>query len=461
MKFCVFNWLILILTGCFIPCHAQTNGDTLTISQKADEYIRSAVFTGKFNGSVLIARQGIVILDKGYGIKNFKTHSLNDPNTIYQIGSLTKPFTAMVILKLQEESKLSVNDLLSKYFPEQRGADKITIQNLLDHTSGINNYMDIVGPEDSAIFSHPVSRQRILNIFEKKRLAFNPGSKFEYCNSDYYLLGMIIEKLTGKPYELAVRQLIFEPLKMNHSGFDFINLKDTSKAEFYVSIDSNKYLQAPKIDSTITYAAGAIYGTIGDLYKWSEAIAKGQILTQDSWKQAFTPHLEHYGDGWWIDTLLGAKYIMHSGGFPGFMSNFMYYPDKDVTIILLNNFGNYGESLSAINSDLSAIVFNKPYSLWQTHIAIRLDNTILQQYVGTYTANGKVKIFITLRDGQLYAESNSTNGIPKLPIYPKGKNQFFLKDFNAVFAFIRDAEGNVFKFISQESGKEIEFKKIK
>jgi CubicO group peptidase (beta-lactamase class C family) len=459
MKYSSIALFLFVLLQ-FGPSKAQ-QADTSDLFGKIDEYVNSAARSGKFNGVVLVAQKGEIILEKGYGWRNFLKRRLNDSNTISQVGSLTKPFTAMVILKLQEEGKLSVNDRLSKYFPEQRDADKITIQNMLDHTSGMNNYMDIIGPEDSAIFSRPVSKQKILDIFEKKRLAFKPGSKFEYCNSDYFLLGMVIEKLTGKSYEQAVRQLIFEPLKMSRSGFDFINLKDAAKAAFYVTIDSDKYIQAPGIDSTITYAAGGIYSTAGDLYKWAKAIAKGKILSEDSWKQAFTPHLKHYGDGWFIDTLFGNRYVMHSGGFPGFMSNFMYYPDKDVTIILLNNFGNYGESLSAINSDISAIVFNKPYTLWQTHIAIKVDNTILQQYAGTYTLDGKVKIFITLKDGQLYAESNSANGIPKLPVYPKSQNQFFLKDFNVVFTFITDADGNVSKFISHESGKDIEFTKIK
>jgi CubicO group peptidase (beta-lactamase class C family) len=440
---------------------AQQKADMGDMAKEIDEYVNSAFKLGEFNGAVLVARKGEVILEKGYGWRNFVTRAPNDSNSVSQIGSLTKPFTAMVILKLQEEGKLSVNDRLSKYFPQQKGAGQITLQNLLDHTSGLNNYTDIFGPEDSAIISHPVSQQRVMDIFNKKPPAFKPGTKFEYCNSGYFLLGVIIEKLTGMSYEEAVRKLILSSLHMDHTGFDFINLHSASKATGYLTADADKPEPAVLMDSTVTYSAGAIYSTTGDLYKWATAIGKGEILSKSSWEQAFTPHLEHYGDGWWTDTLFGEKYITHSGGLQGFMSNFMYYPDKDVTIILLNNFGNYGGSLSAINSDLSAIVFNRPYTLWQTHIALKVDNTILQQYVGTYTLDGKVKVFITLKGGQLYAESNSSNGIPKLPIYPKSQNEFFLKDFNAVFAFVRDADGNVSKFISHESGKDIEFKKIK
>ncbi len=214
-------------------------------------------------------------------------------------------------------------------------------------------------------------------------------------------------------------------------------------------------------DSTVTYSAGGIYSTTGDLYKWAKAIADRRILKAVSWNQAFTPNLEHYGYGWWIDTLYGNNYITHSGGLPGFMSNFTYFPDQDVSIILINNFGNYGESLWPINIALSAIMFNKPYSLWQNNTTIIINETLLKQYTGTYSADGKVSIYITLKNNQLYAESTSKNGIPKLPIYAKSTTEFFLKDLNAVFTFTRGADGNVTNFISFEHGKNIAFKKKK
>jgi CubicO group peptidase (beta-lactamase class C family) len=455
--FTVIYLSVLLLSASALK--ARQKIDTNQLSKKLDEYLASAAKFNKFNGSVLIVQRGKIMLDKGYGWKDFANHTANDHNSIYQIGSLTKPFTAMVILKLQEEGKLSVNDKLSKYYPEQKGADKITIQNLLDHTSGINNYTDVIGPEDSATVSRPVPRQKILEIFNQKPLAFKPGSKYDYCNSGYFLLGIIIEKLTGMTYEQAVRKLILEPLDMGHSGFDFIHLNDTSKTTGYVNAD--KHLPAIKWDSTVTYSAGALYSTTGDLYKWGTAVAKGLILNKDSWKQAFTPRLEHYGDGWFIDTLYGNRYVYHSGGMPGFMSNFIYYPDQDITIILLNNFGDYEQSLWPINIALSAILFDKPYTLWQTNTAVKVDNGILQQYTGTYTVDGKIKILVTLEDGQLYAQGNSSQSIPKVPIFPKTENTFFLKDFNATFTFLKDAGGRVSKFISHENGKEIELRKIK
>jgi len=438
---------------------AQQNAHVDSLAIKLDDYLTSAVKAGQFNGTVLVAEKGKIILQKGYGWKNFSAHTLNDVNSIYPIGSLTKPFTAIVILKLQEVGRLSVNDLLSKYIPEQRDADKITLQNLLDHTSGIYDFSHDIPEDDSALLSHPIAQQKVLDAFIHRPLEFKPGTQYSYCSSDYFLLGMIIEKVTGMSYEQVVHQLIFKPLGMQHSGFDFINLIDTAKTTGYKTFEPNKHVLALKWDSTLSRAAGAMYSTTGDLYKWAMAIARKEILTPASWQQAFTPQLETYGDGWFIDTLYGIKYIYHSGGLLGYMSSFRYYPDKDVTVILLNNFGYYDQTLLTVNNNLSAIVFNK-YS-WKTKVPVIVDETLLQQYAGAYAINKKDRLIITTKGHQLYAESTSKNGIPKLPVYAEDESSFYLKDFDAVLTFVRDVDGNVIKIISHENGKVMEYKKIK
>ncbi len=455
--------LFLLVSLQFGVSKAQQKADTGDLSKKIDEYVNSALNLGKFNGSILVAQKGEIILEKGYGWRNFITRAQNDSNSVFQIGSLTKPFTAMVILKLQEDGKLSVNDHINKYFPQQKDGDQITIQNLLDHTSGLNNFTDIIGPEDSAIISHPVSQQRVMDIFNKKPPAFKPGTKFEYCNSGYFLLGVIIEKVTGMSYEQAVRQLIFSPLRMNHTGFDFINFHSGSKTTGYLTADADKPEPAVLMDSTVTYSAGAIYSTTGDLYKWARAIAKGEILSKKSWQDAFTPHLEHYGDGWWIDTLFGQKYITHSGGLQGFMSNFMYYPDKDITIILLNNFGNYGGNLSDINTGISAILLSKPYSLYEKHAEIKTDKTLLKGYAGTYRFNADHQLIVTFKDDKLFVEaSNPKDKLPRVELHAQNENKFYMNEAQLQFEFIKDANGGILKIITYNTrGKDAEWVKVK
>jgi CubicO group peptidase (beta-lactamase class C family) len=442
---------------------AQNNSDSSddAIAQRLDTYLQSACKAFKFNGSALVAKKGKILLQKGYGVKNKNLYTGNDSNGIYMICSATKSFTATVILKLQEQGKLSIYDPLNKYFPGYPRGDEILLQHLLSHESGIHNYTEDIGPEDSTLVGNPVTRQQVMDVFYNKPLAFKPGSKFSYCNSGYFLLGMIIEKVTGITYQQVIREMIFDPLGMTHSGFDFIHLQDSSKTTGYELLNANTQTPAHLWDSTVTFAAGSIYSTVGDMYKWIKGVASGQILSKDSWKMAFTPHLNHYGYGWWIDSLYGRKYITHSGGVPGFMSNIIYFPDEDVTIILLNNFGNYGESLLPVNLGLSAILFNNVTLTWQKRDEIKVDKTILKGYTGEYSFDDKAKIFITWKHGLFQAQGNSGTDLPKLSLHAESENKFFLKEVDIEFEFVRDSFGKVIRFQLHQNGKTTEWKRSK
>ena len=449
----------IFLTTAFFISKAQS---TDSLSQKLDAYLASANKFYKFNGSALIAQHGKILLQKSYGYKNVATKVLNDSNTIFQIGSVTKQFTATVILKLQEEGKLSVNDKLSKYFPEFKYADDITIDNLLTHTSGIYNYTNDIDAEDSAIVCNPVSKQLIPDIIFKHKPDFKAGKKFNYSNSNYYLLGLIIEKVTGKSYEQNVHDIIFTPLQMTHSLFDFKNLPDTNIATGYQALNDTiqKEATAWRWSTTVTYAAGAIWSTTGDIYKWAQAIANKKILSVDSWKAALTPRLEHYGYGWFIDSLYGKKNIAHGGGLPGFIAYLCYYPDEDATIILLNNEGWFDEALNDLNATLSAIIFDKPYELMHDHVVIKLSDDILKKYVGQYDFDKKHHAYITLENNQLQIEAPQGN-LPKSPLFAEDETNFYLKIINARIEFIKDVSGNVTELISHYNGKDEVCKKVK
>ena len=452
--------LIIIFTIVFFNLKAQQQADS--ISQKLDEYLISANNFYKFNGSALVAQHGKILLQKSYGYKNFATHVLNDSNTLFQIGSITKQFTATVILKLQEEEKLSVNDKLSTYFPQFKYADQITLANLLTHTSGIYNYTNDIDAEDSDIVCNPVNKQLVLDIMFKHELDFKPGSQFRYSNSNYYLLGLIIEKVTGKSYEQNVRDLIFVPLQMTHSLFDFKHSSDTNIATGYQSVTDTiqKVASAWRWDSTVTYAAGAIYSTTGDMYKWAQAIANKKILSAHSWKAAFTPHLEQYGYGWFIDSLYGKMNVAHGGGIPGFTAYLCYYPTENVTIILLNNKGWFDEALNGMNADLSAIIFHKPYELMHKHTEVKVSDSILRKYVGEYAFDKKHHAFVTLENNTLQIAAPAGN-LPKSPLFAEDENNFRLTIINARIEFVKDEQGNITTLISHYNGKDEVCKKVK
>lgn len=449
---------IIFLTAKFFTANAQVD----SIPQKLDEYLVAANKVNRFNGNVLIAQQGKILLQKSYGYKNFATHASNDSNTIFQIGSVTKQFTAAVILKLQEEGKLSVNDKLDTYFPQFKYAREITIENLLTHTSGIYNYTNDIDAGDSAIVCKPADKQLALGIMFKHKLDFKPGTQFRYDNSGYYLLGLIIEKVTGKSYEENVRDIIFKPLQMNHSLFDFKHPSDSNIATGYQILNDSvqKEASAWRWDSTVSYAAGAIWSTTGDMYKWAQAIANKKILSIESWKALLSPHLDKYGYGVYIDSLYGKRTIAHGGGIPGFIAYLNYYPDEDVTIILLNNQGWFDESLTPVNADVSAIIFHKPYELMRNHNGIKLPDEVLKKYVGRYDFDKKHHVYITLENNQLQIEAPQ-GGLPRSPLFAIDQNNFYLKIINARIEFVEDASGNVTELISHYLGKNDVCKKVK
>lgn len=454
----IFSFIIFITM--FFVSAAQQQNDSL--SRKLDEYLSSANKFYKFNGSALVAQHGKILLQKGYGFKDASKNIVNDINGIFQIGSVTKQFTSTVILKLQEEGKLSVSDKLSKYFPEFKYADKITLEHLLTHTSGIYNYTNDIGEEDSAIVCNPVDKQLALDIMFKHDLDFKPGTRFSYDNSGYYLLGLIIEKVTGKPYEQNVRDIIFTPLQMTHSLFDFKHSADTNITTGYKKLNATEQTvaSASRWDSTVTYAAGAIWSTTGDMYIWAKAVAGKKIISADSWKAALTPHLEHYGYGWFIDSLYGKKNVAHGGGLPGFIAYFCYYPDEDATIILLNNEGWYDESLVEINANLSAILLHKPYELMHTHPEITLPDSTLKKYVGEYAFDKKHHAFVTLENHTLQIAAPAGN-LPKSPLFAENETRFRLKIIDARIEFMKDELGKVTRLVSSYLGKDEVSKKIK
>ena len=347
------NILIVLL----IVIQTSIFGQELT--QKLNNYLlTTAESKNKFNGTVLVAKNGQILLNKGYGYKNKIEKIYNDTSTIYQIGSITKTFTSAIILHLQDEKMLSLTDKITKYIPDYPNGDDITIENLLTHTSGIFEYLESKEYAKEN-FIEPISIDTLITFFKSQKRLFKSGGKFSYTNSGYILLAFIIEKITGKKYEQVVRDVIFEPLQMTHSGFDFRNLSDTNKATNYDNISKKRLVSVPVFDSTHAPGCGNIYSTAMDLYKWDRGLYTNEILSKSSLEKAYTPYKSKYGYGWFIDNSYCKFNVFHGGGTPGFHSHIQRLINDDICIILLSN--NAYCDLSEITNRLAAIIFNKPY----------------------------------------------------------------------------------------------------
>lgn len=424
------------------------------LQDKMDTLLTAYAKENKFNGVVLVAQKGTVLYQKGFGYKDAALKVPMNVHTIFQIGSLTKQFTAAVIMQLQQEGKLSVTDKLNKYFTGFAHGDKITLEHLLTHTSGIYNYTNDTAWAKGDLTKH-YSQAQSLEKFKSYPPDFEPGTNFNYSNSGYSILGYIIERVTGKPYEQVVRERILQPVGMTNSGFDFTHLKSPAKAVGYMAVTKDKTIPAPIVDSTIAYAAGSLYSTVGDLYKWERAISTNKILQPESWKAVFTPYKRKYGYGWNIDSSNGRLTTMHGGGIHGFTSHLLRFPQEELVVIVLDNTSMPG--LAKIARSLAAIVLNEPYDMPGPKKEIKVDEAVLKTYVGQYQIAPTFSIEVRVRDKRIFAQATNQE---EFELFAEKENKFFLKINDATLEFVKDTSGQVTEFMLSQNGRQTKGKKI-
>lgn len=433
---------------------AATPGPAKEITAKVDEYMNAAVSVDGFSGSILVARDGQPIVSRGYGMASIELGVSNTPQTIYRLGSVTKQFTGMAITMLQERGKLSVSDAICKYFPDCPAAwQPITIKNLLTHTSGIPNYTDF--PDFAKTTVLPMTTAEMVAQIKSKPLEFVPGEKYAYTNSGYYLLGVIIERASGKLYADFLQENIFKPLGMKQTGYDSTTRIIKNRAAGYVKQDG-ELVNAAYMDMTIPYAAGAMYSTTEDLLVWDQALYGEKLVSRKSLDEIFTPFKDGYGYGWTIGKRFDHQVAAHGGGIYGFATYIARFPADHVTVIVLSNVQS-GPS-GKIANDLAAIVFGAAYEIPKERKEIAVDAKILEKYVGDYQLLPNVVFTVTFENGKLLGQ---IPGRPKFPFSPESETVFFSKDVNAQITFTRDAQGQTTGLTLNQGGSNIPAPKIK
>jgi CubicO group peptidase (beta-lactamase class C family) len=357
--------LAVLLTSCSTPLTVNPTPQSSTTSVEAvqiasvpaseiDTYLNSLVHIGSFSGSVLIARNGEVLLTKGYGFADREHKISNTPQTKFRLGSITKQFTAMGIIILEAQGKLDVQDAICGYLSECPEAwETITIHHLLTHTSGIPNFTSFT--DYQITMATPSPPEETIDRFQDEPLDFQPGERWSYSNSGYILLGHIIERVSSQSYEEFLQENIFTPLQITNTGYDH-NQDDLAVG--YKSIFS----KADFIDMSIPYSAGGLYSTVEDLYKWDQAFYTKQLLPQDYLDQIFAAHVAipnsdgmAYGYGWMVGLEDGRQIITHGGGIEGFVTNIARYPQDKTVIIILSN--QEYTSMGIIQPELAKKVF--------------------------------------------------------------------------------------------------------
>ncbi len=362
-----------LITSLLLILFVSTASFAQDKAKQIDDLMRKYVDNSKFNGTVLVAESGKVIFKKGYGMANMEWAIPNAPDTKFRLGSVTKQFTSMLIMQLVEQGKIKLDGKITNYitdYPKATG-DKITIHHLLTHTSGIPNYTGFPNFE-TTLSRNPYKSTEFIKKFSELPLDFEPGSTYSYSNSGYFLLGVIIEKVTGKTYETVLQESIFNPLHMNNTGYDMHATILPKRATGYEKRGVG-YVNASYLDMSIPYAAGSLYSTVKDLALWDKALYTDKLLSASSKAIMFTPYKSGYAYGWGVGkTKVGqfkdsVQVIQHFGGINGFTTALSRLPKDKHFVVLLNNTG--GANLGVMQDNIFRILYNQPIDPPKTSIA--------------------------------------------------------------------------------------------
>lgn len=420
------------------------------LKQEMDDYLKASHEIWKFHGTALVAQNGEVIFKKGYGMASIELGIPNTPEMKFQIGSITKQFTATAILQLQEKGLLSLDSPITKHLPEypQETGDKITIRHLLSHTSGIPNYTDM--PDIMTQKALPVTVDELLTTFKDKPLEFEPGEKYKYSNSGYVVLGAIIEAVSEKTYEDYIRENILEPLKMRNSGYDHRDRIMENRAAGYTENEKGELRNADFVHMSAPYSAGALYSTVEDMLIWDQALYTEKLLKKGSLERMFTPVKKNYGYGWLIEEKYGRTLVWHNGGIDGFHTTFNRWVDDSLCVVVLSN--NDSAPVENIASGLAAMIFEKPYDVPVIKTPIDVDPKVFADYEGVYQIEEEEYRFVTSEDTALYSQRG---GSVRFRLYPEAEDKFYFEhDHTVTLIFVRDGNGKVIKHVIHQQGED-------
>ncbi len=466
-------WKTLIFCLLITPAYAQH-------TKELDSLFGALSKDGALNGTVLIAEDGKPIYEKAFGYADFATKRMLDNQTVFELASVSKQFTAMAIMQLHEKKKLSYDDDIKKYFP-LIPYEGITIDDLLRHTSGIPDFLG--WGKDEIDVNRVNGNEDILAalIRNNKPANHKPREKLSYSNTNYVLLALIVEKVSGIAFSEYLSENIFKPLNMTSTRvYPQRSVKEKitnyanghaydAKTGSFINSDS---FSGNRFQYYFDGVAGpyGISSNIEDLLKWDQALNTEKLVSKEEQQLAYIPSKLNdgktatlmglpYGYGWLIlrpTKTAGVRY-MHSGGYPGYMTIIARYPEKNKVFILLTNTYNV-HNFYDIGEALDAILFYKPFTIpreQQFRKSVVLSPQQLGAINGSYTpkAAPQMKFVISMENNQAYAQ---LTGQRKVEIYPESELEFFYTAVEARLKFEKDEKGNITKLTLFQNGQELE-----
>lgn len=419
---------------------------------KADSILTESFAAEGPGAAVVVMDDGKVAYTAGRGLADVKANRPITPDTVFRLGSITKQFTAAVILQLAEEGKLSLSDPLSKFLPDypKPGANA-TVAQLLNHTSGIQSYTGLPGWMSSGKPAQAVTTESLIAEFRDKPDEFAAGTKFSYNNSGYVLLGAIIEKVTNKPWHAVVEERIAKPLGLGTIRYGLAESSMPQMAAGYTETDG-KQVPARPIHMSVPHAAGALVGSVGDLAKWAKALHGGKVVKSETYQQMIAR--TRLSDGEEVDyayglangDVRGRRSIGHGGGIFGFSTASLYVPGDDVFVAVFANSDDPESSPDMTAQRLAALAVGDPYPRFTK---AEVPASELEPLVGVYKLEkGERQVF--LRDGKLFTRRT---GGSNLEAIPAGQGRFYYPHSLTWFTAAKDASGKPVMTFYQNGSK--------
>ena len=418
-------WLGLATVSLFLA----TASSPQTSSGRFDRQVQAYVHNADFSGSVLVAQDGHVLFQKSYGMANYEWSIPNSDQTKFHIASISKTFTAAAILRLEQQGKLKLSDPLSKYVPDFLNGDRITIEQMLSHTSGLPDFYSL--SEYSSKKYQRVSLADLIAWVKTKPLDFLPGSKSSYSNTGYAFLAYIIEQVSGKPYEEFVHDELLKPAGMKETGAyrDEAVIPDRASG-YQPALEDHGLRNAPAYDKIILTGSGSLYSTTSDLYAWCRWLQPYSALDFSTPGKTF---------GWNAhETKSHHKYLEQSGRAPGFSSHVSVFPADKLIVIVLGNLED--AAVNVLADDLAAIALGESPPPPAPRTSVHAPVVRSEEFAGTYEVDPKLLLDVRAEGGALYLRGT---GGDYLPLEPTGKDSFFYRQLYVKVGFRRDKSGKV------------------
>lgn len=404
--------------------------------------------------ALLLARGERVLFRAACGQASLELGVPLAPEQVFRIGSVTKQFAAVAVLKLVEEGKLKLTDPLSRFVPGYPNGDAVTVRMLLDHTSGIKSYTDLPGVMDGPI-RQDLSTEQLIASFKDQPAEFAPGKGWQYNNSGYVLVGAVIEKVTGKPWHQYLQETFFAPLNMTHTGYGDPSGGLIPGHVSGYTLKGERWAPAAFLSMTQPHAAGALVSTVDDLLVWNRALHGGKLIGQAQYELMLTPAEgapSPYGFGIEIGSLRGEQVLQHGGGIPGFSAFLMYLPDSELSAAVLYNADSGRPGMlgtGRIAQQLVAHALGKPYPEKK---AIPMEVEALKAFEGVYRIDADNRRMLRVVDGDLTSQRSGGMAHKLIPV---AVDTFLFEEGFSRIVFERDAEGAVaaMRFFPEDEGE--------